>query len=136
MKNFVDDCTIDSEEHDQSTQFLQLQVNPKTDLQEHFDRYCNVLPVFGFNSAKYVMNLIKSYVLANLVNERDLEPTVTKKANQLVSFKFGKSQLIQIMNGLGGATSLDFFLKAYKTNETKLFLPYDLFDCKEKLDKK
>ena len=135
MKNFVDDCTIDSEEQDLSTQFLQLQRNPKTDLQEHFDRYCIVLPEFGFNSAKYDMNLIKSYVLADLVNERDLEPMVTKKANQLVSFKFGKIQLIQIMNCRGGATSLDFFLKAYKTNETNVFLPYDLFDCKEKLDK-
>ena len=32
------------------------------------------------------------------------------------------------MNFLGGATSLDSFLKAYKTSETKRFFPYEWFD--------
>ena len=54
------------------------------DLQEHFERYCNVLPVFGFNSAKYDINLITSYLLPILVNDRDIELTVVKKANQFV----------------------------------------------------
>ena len=35
-----------------STQFLQIQKKQLTDLQESLERYCNVLPVFGFNSAK------------------------------------------------------------------------------------
>ena len=43
-----------------------------------------------------------------------MEPTVIKKANQFVSFKFGDVQLLDIMNFLGGATSLDSFLKAYQ----------------------
>ena len=40
------------------------------------------------------------------------------------------------MNFLGGATSLDSFLKAYKTKETKSFFPYDWFDCPEKMNHK
>ena len=103
---------------------------------EHFERYCNVLPVFGFNSAKYDINLIKSYFLPILVNERDIEPTVIRKANRFVSFKFGDIQLLDIMNFLGGATSLDSFLKAYKTKETKGFFPYEWFDCPEKMNNK
>ena len=59
MSNFVDDCIVE-EEKDLSTQLLQMQKNQLIDLQEHFERYCNVLPVFGFNSAKYDINLIKS----------------------------------------------------------------------------
>ena len=98
-----------------STQFLQKQKNQLIDLQETLERYCNVLPVFGFNSAKYDLNLIKSYLLATVVNERYIEHTVIKKANQFNSFKFGDFQLLDIMNFLGGATSLDSFLKAYKT---------------------
>ena len=43
-------------------------------------------PVFGFNSAKYDIYLMKSYLLPILVNERDIEPTVIKKANQFVFF--------------------------------------------------
>ena len=38
------------------------------------------------------------------------------------------------MNFLGGATSLDSFLKAYKTKETKGFFPYEWFDCPEKMN--
>ena len=51
-------------------------MNHLFELQEHFERHCKVLPAFGFNSAKYDLNLVKSYLLPNLVNERDIEPTV------------------------------------------------------------
>ena len=66
-------------------------------------------------------------MLPILVNERNIEPTVIKKANQFISFKFGDNQLLDITNFLGGATSLDSFLKAYKTSETKGFFPYEWF---------
>ena len=38
------------------------------------------------------------------------------------------------MNFLGGATSLDLFLKAYKTSEIKGFFPYEGFDCPQKMN--
>ena len=76
-----------AEEKELSTQFLQMQKNHLIDLQEHFERYCNTLPVFGFSSAKYDINLVKSYLLPILVNERQIEPAILKKANQFVSFK-------------------------------------------------
>ena len=132
---FVDDCIVE-EENDLSTKFLQLQKNQLIDLQEHFGRYCNRLPNFGFNSAKYDINLIKSYPLPILVNERQTESTVIKRANQFVSFKFCDVQLLDIMNFLDGATSLASFLKAYKTEETKGFFPYGWFDNPEKLNNK
>ena len=69
----------DNEEKDASTQFLQMQKNLLSELQEHLERYCNVLPVFEFNSAKDDINLIKSYLLPILINERNMEPIVIKK---------------------------------------------------------
>ena len=136
LSNFADGCVVEEqEEKDLSTQILQMQKNQITDLQEHFERYCNVLPVFGFNSAKYDINLIKSYLLPILVNERDIKPRVIKKANQFVSFTFGDIQLLDIMTFLGGDTSLDSFLKAYKTKATKGFFPYEWFECPEKMNK-
>ena len=51
-----------------------------------------------------------------------------------MSFKFGDVQLLDIMNFLGGATSLESFLKAYKTAETKGFFPYEWFDCPQKMN--
>ena len=89
-----------------STEFLQIQRNQLIDLQQTLERCCRVLSVFGFNSAKYDIKLIKSYLLPIFINERDIEPTVIKKANQFISFKFGDIQLLDIMNFLGGAKSL------------------------------
>ena len=125
---------IEEEEIDMSTQFLQFQKNQLLELQQHFERYISILPLFGFNSGKYDLNLIKSYLLPYLIRERDIQPTVIKKANHFVSFKFGDVQFLDILNILGGATSLDSFLKAYKTNETKGFFPYEWFDSPNELD--
>ena len=41
-----------------STQFLQIQKKQLLDLQEHLERYCNVLPIFCSNSANYDLNLL------------------------------------------------------------------------------
>ena len=115
-----------------STQFLQIQKVQLIDLQESLERYCDVLPVFGFNRAKYDLNLIKTYLLPILAKERDLGLTVIKKANQFISFKFGDIQLLEIKNFLGGAASLASFLKAYKTSETEGFFPYEWFNHPDK----
>ena len=121
--NFADDCIVEEEEKDLSTHFPQMQKNKLIDLHEHFERYSIVLVVLGFNSAKYDFKLSKSNLLRILVNEQDIERTVLKKADQFVSFKFGDIQLLDIMNFLGGATRLDSFLEAYKSNETKGLFP-------------
>ena len=63
-----------------------------------------------------------------------MEPIVIKEANQFVPFTFSDVQLLDIMNFLGGATSLDSFLKAYKTAETKGFFPYEWFNCPQKMN--
>ena len=62
-------------------------------------------------------------MLPILVDERNIEPTVIKKVNQFISFNFGDIQLLDIMNFLEGATSLDSFLKACRTSETKDAFP-------------
>ena len=125
VSNFLDENIVEEEEEDLSTRFLQMQKNQLLDLQEHFELYCNVLPDFGFNSAKYDINLIKSYLVPILVNERDIETNSCKK--KLISLFLssnGNIHLLDIMNFLDGATSLDSFLKAHKSKETKGFFPY------------
>ena len=92
--------------------------------------------MFGFNSAKYDLKLIESYLLPILVNERNIEPTVVRKADLFILFKFGVVQLLDIMDimiFLGGATCHDSFLKAYKTSETKGFYPYEWLDHPDKM---
>ena len=80
---FEDECIEEEQEADMSNQFLQMHKNQLLDLQPHFERYIITLPAFEFNSGKYDLNLIKSYLLPYLIHERDLQPTVIKKANHL-----------------------------------------------------
>ena len=72
-------------------------------------------------------------MLSILVYERNIEPTVIQKTNQFISFNFGDIQLLDIMNFLGGATSLDSFLNAYKISDTKGFFPYGWFHHPDKM---
>ena len=78
----------------------------------NLERYTKTLSVFGFNSGRCDINLIPY-----LFNEKEIEPSVIKKANDFVFFKFGDVQLLDIMKFLGGASTLDSFLKAYKASE-------------------
>ena len=100
-----------------------MQKNQLLDLQQHFEQYVNTLPVFRSNSGKYDLNLIKSYLLAYLIHEHDIQPIVIKKANRSFYLKFGDVLFLDILNFLGGATSVEFFFKANKTSETKGFFP-------------
>ena len=50
----------------------------------------------------------------------------------LSSFKFGDVQFLDIRKFLGGATTLDSFLRAYKYSETEVFFPYEWFDNPDK----
>ena len=107
--------SIEEEEQEVSTQFLQTQENQLIDLQDHLEHYCSVSPVSGFNSAKHDKNLTKSYLLPLLVKERRIQPQVIKNDNQFVSFNSADVQLLDIINFLRGATGFDSFLKTYKT---------------------
>ena len=93
--------------------------NQLIDLMQHLERYTNTLPVFRFNSVRSGINLIKSYLITYLIIEKEIEPSVIKKANDFVSFKFGDVQLLDSMKFLDRATTLDTFQKAYKAGEIK-----------------
>ena len=111
-----------------------MQKNQLIDLKQNLERYVNTLPVFGFNSGRYDLNLIMSYLIPYLINDTEAEPMFIKKASNFIYFKFGDIQFIDIMSFLGGATSLDSFLKAYKASETKSFFPYEWFVSADKLE--
>ena len=71
VSTFIDVCIVE-EERNLPTQSMQKHKNQLIGWQEQFERYCNILPVFGFNSAKYDINLIEGYLLPSLVNVHDI----------------------------------------------------------------
>ena len=80
-----------------TTHFLQIPKNQSIGLLEQLERFSIALHEFGFNSANYDSSLIKFSLLPILVNKRDLEHTVVKKTNKLISFKFCDIQLLDIL---------------------------------------
>ena len=111
-----------------------MQKNQLIDLKQNLESFVNTLPIFGFNSGRYDLNMIKSYLIPYLINDKEAEPMVIKKANDFISFQFGDIQFLDIMKFLGGATSLGSFLKAYKASELKKFFPYEWFDSANELE--
>ena len=107
------------EEKELSSQFLQMQKNQLIDLQDNSERYCNTLPLFLFNSAKFDIGSIKSYLSPIPAKERQVEPKVIKKANQFVPFKFCDVQLLDILTFIVEATVLTRTSKL--TKQRKVF---------------
>ena len=89
-----DDCIEDTEETDMSTQFFRMQRNQLTDLKQNLERYVNTLAVFGFNSGRYDLNLIKSYLISYLINDKEAEPMVIKNANEI----FGSCNISRLLS--------------------------------------
>ena len=120
---YKDECIEDSEEADMSTQFLRVQKNQFDYLKQHLERYVNTLPLFGFNSGKFDLNLIKSYLIPSFIRDKEHETSFIKKANDFISFKFGDLQVLDLMKFLGGPTTLGFFSKPIKLAKRKNCFP-------------
>ena len=94
-------------------------------MRQHLERYNKTLPVFGFKSGKYDLKLIKSNLIPYFICDKEIEPTVIKKPNDLTSFKYGDVQFLDRSNFLGEPKTLASFLKAYKKVKPKVFFPYE-----------
>ena len=62
-----------------STQTLRFKKNLLIDLEKHLERYVKTLPVFSFNTRRYDLNLIKSYLIPYIYVIKKIELTVIKK---------------------------------------------------------
>ena len=74
---------------------------------ELLETFYNLLPVFRFNSAGYdVNNFCESSLLPDLVNEKDNQLILFKKANKVSPFEIKIFQLFDILIPLRDATIL------------------------------
>ena len=108
--------------------------------------YTKQLPVFGFNSSNYDINLILGplvkifEVIEKEEEEEEEEPKkhkipsfVIKNMNKYSCISTEKFKFLDLSNFLSAGSSYSQFLKAYGVTESKLFFPYEYLDCFEKL---
>ena len=94
--------------------------------------WCTQVPVVGFNSGRYDLNLIKEYFVEELAELGNVH--VGKKANTTMFIKTPASIFLDIINYLGPGTSYDSWIKAYGASAQKAWLPYEWLDSPDKLD--
>jgi len=103
------------------------------DQQQKIYEWCNQVPVVGFNSGSYDLNLIKHYYASNLA-EATKKVKVAKKGNKTMFLLTPNARFLDIINYLGPGTSYDKWVKAYGCKLVKSWFPFEWFDSPEKLD--
>ncbi|XP_071797162.1 uncharacterized protein [Asterias amurensis] len=102
-------------------------------VKQQLDEYLKELPVLGFNSGKYDINVIKRY-LYPVLQETDPLKFIIKRTSTYMALKTEKLKFLDITNYLAPGYSYSKFLKAYECETTKGFFPYEWVDDLQKLD--
>ena len=106
--------------------------SPLKKLKDRLEGYLKELPVIGFNSGKYDLNVVKEVLFPVLVKE-EVKFTI-KRNNNLMCLKTEHLRFLDIINFLATGFTYDKFLKAYECPQTKGFFPYEWMDSLDKLD--
>ncbi|XP_071137847.1 uncharacterized protein [Mytilus edulis] len=102
-------------------------------LKEELEAYCQQIIVLGFNSAKYDMNLIKTYIAKSLHMHNPGEKFTVKRNNSYACLANETFKFLDITSYLAPGFSYAKFLKAYEVSENKGCFPYEWFDSADKL---
>ena len=116
-------------------EFMPADVNllPK-DKRKKIEEWCDQVPVLGFNSGTYDLNLIKNYFAERLADTTTNKVRVAKHGNKIMFLLTSGFRFLDIINYLGPGTSYEKWVKAYDCKTTKSWFPYEWFDRPEKLD--
>ena len=104
---------------------------PKAQRQK-IEEWCDQVPVTGFNSGTYDLNLIKKHFVEHLADTTG-KVRVAKNGNKIMFLLTCGFRFLDIINYLGPGTSYEKWVKAYECKTVKSWFPYEWFDRPEKL---
>ena len=108
--------------------------HPLCKLYDQLETYMSQVPVLGFNSAKYDLNLIKRYLAKHLQMHEASDAFVVKQNNAYTCIATEQLKFLDMSQFLAAGSSYSGFLKAYHVTDQKGFFPYEWFDEASKLD--
>ena len=100
-------------------------------VRERWMNWANQVPVFGFNSRKYDLNLVKEYFVSTLSNMSDV--TVVKKDNSYMFLTSPMFKFLDVKNYLAPGLSYDSWCKANGCTVSELVFPYEWLNDYNKL---
>ena len=113
--------------------------NPFNTLAEQLLGWLRQLPVVGFNSGKYDLNVVKKFFIPYLMkpsedDEIDETRFVIKRQNTFMCFSTNKLKFLDMVNFLAPGYSYDKYLTAYGCMQQKGHFPYEYMDGIGKLE--
>ena len=95
------------------------------------EEWCNQVPVVGFNSGTYDLNLIKKHFAEHLADTTG-KVRVAKNGNKIMFLLTCGFLFLDIINYLGPGTSYEKWVKAYECKTVKSWFPYEWFDRRQR----
>ena len=99
--------------------------------QELIKQWCGQVPVIGFNSGQYDLNLIRKYFISHLGQENI---DSGEKQAQIMYMKTPQFVFLDVISYLAPGITYDKWVKTYRAKQTKSWLPYEWFDSADKLN--
>ncbi|KAK3098713.1 hypothetical protein FSP39_022331 [Pinctada imbricata] len=123
---------IDIWEEEEESYASRTMVKALRKLETSFDKYSRQIPVLGFNSSNYDLNLVKTHIATQL-RLHDTKGVTIKRDNSYTCISNETLKFLDISNYLAAGTSYASFLKAYGIPESKGFFPYEYLSHPDKL---
>jgi hypothetical protein len=103
-------------------------------LEEELADYIRTIPVVGFNSQRYDLNILKGALVKCLEYADDGVAFVVKKTDALTCLQTSKLRFVDVKNFIAPGFSYSEYLDAFKVEQKKGFFPYEWLDSLEKLN--
>ena len=109
-------------------------VNPCKTLEKQLQTWLRQLPVIGFNSGHYDLNVVKKFFIPYILKGNDKTRFVIKRQNTFMCFSTTNLKFLDVTQYLAPGVSYDKYLKAYGCELQKGHFPYEYMDDLHKLE--
>ena len=103
-------------------------VNPCKTLEKQLQTWLRQLPVIGFNSGHYDLNVVKKFFIPYMLKGNDKTRFVIKWQNTFMCFSTTNLKFLDVTQYLAPGVSYDKYLKAYGCELQKGHFPYEYMD--------
>ena len=109
-------------------------VNPCKTLEKQLQTWLRQLPVIGFNSGHYDLNVVKKLFIPYMLKGNDKTRFVIKRQNTFMCFSTTNLKFLDVTQYLAPGVSYDKYLKAYGCELQKGHFPYEYMDDLHKME--